>query len=127
VVIDKAYLESENCMFELTEIASRPDFAKHVFPIIMADAEIFRPVKRVIYVKYWEQQKADLEQARLSVGQENLQGIREELDLYEKIRNTIASIIDVISDMNTLTPEMHRGTGFEQLYSALDDALGIRG
>ncbi len=123
VVIDQAYLESDNCMFELTEIASRPDFAQHVFPIIMADAEIFKAVKRVGYVKYWEQQKADLEQVMMGVGQENLQGIREELDLYERIRNTIASMMDVLGDMNTLTPEMHRGTDFEQLYRALNQAL----
>jgi hypothetical protein len=29
--------------------------------------------------------------------------------------------------MNVLTPEMHRGTDFEQLYQALDDAIRAPG
>jgi hypothetical protein len=30
----------------------------------------------------------------------------------------------VLADMNTLTPQMHRGTDFEQLYRQLAAALG---
>ncbi len=58
-----------------------------------------------------------LDQKMRQVGQEYLQGIREELDLYEKIRNTIAGIMDVLADMNTLTPETRKGADFDQLYS----------
>ena len=32
--------------------------------------------------------------------------------------------MSVLADMNTLTPEMHRGTDFEQLYRQLAAALG---
>ncbi len=64
-----------------------------------------------------------LDQKMRQVGQEYLQGIREELDLYEKIRNTIAGIMDVLADMNTLTPEIHKGTDFDQLYTQLATAL----
>ncbi|MGK5681045.1 COR domain-containing protein [Actinoplanes sp. URMC 104] len=124
VVLDKAYLESENCMFELTEIAARPEFRDRVFPIVLADAGIFRPIDRVKHVGYWERQKAELEDAMRGVGQENLQGIREDLDLYERIRNTVAGITDILRDMNTLTPEMHRGAEFAQLHEALEKVLG---
>ena len=58
-----------------------------------------------------------------AVGQENLQGIREDLDLYETIRNTIARIMDILGDMNTLTVDAHRDSGFEQVYRSLDAAL----
>ena len=71
----------------------------------------------------WEDQRAALDQAMRQVGQENLHGIREELDLYEKIRNTIAEIIKMLADMNTLTPEIHKDTDFEQLYAQLAAAL----
>jgi len=57
------------------------------------------------------------------VGQEYLQGIREELDLYAKIRSTIAGIMKMLVDMNTLTPEIHKSTDFEQLYAQLAAAL----
>jgi len=125
VVLSKAYLESKNCMYELTQIASRPDFSRHVYPIVMPDAGIFDPITCVRYVKYWEKKKADLEAAMKEIGQEHLEGIRDDLDLYEDIRNTIARILDVLADMNALTPEMHRGTDFEQLYTQLATALQV--
>ncbi len=123
VILDDAYLRSKNCMFELTEIASRPEFRSRVFPVVMADAAIFDPVGRLGYVKYWEDKRAELDQAMKGVGQENLQGIREELDLYETIRNTIAGLMDVLADMNTLTPEIHGGSDFGQLYASLASVL----
>ena len=123
VVLSREYLQSKNCMFELTEIASRAEFASRVYPIVMPDAAIFDPISRLGYVKYWEDQRAALDQAMREVGQEYLQGIREDLDLYEKIRNTIAGLMDVLADMNTLTPEIHKGTDFEQLYTQLASAL----
>ena len=122
-VIDRAYLESPNCMFELTEIAAVKAFASRVFPIILPDAGIFDPLNRVGYVRYWEAKRAELDAAMREVGQENLQGVREDLDLYETIRNTVAKITDVLKDMNVFTPEMHKKTGFAQLYDALDAAV----
>lgn len=123
VVLDDAYLRSRNCMFELTEIADRAEFARVVFPIVLPDANIFDPVGRVGYVRHWEAKRAELEAAMREVGLENLQGIREDLDLYEKIRNTIARITDVLADMNTLTAAAHAGSDFTELYEALDEAL----
>ncbi len=123
VILSEEYLRSKNCMFELTEIAGRPELASRVYPVVMRDAAIFDPVGRLGYVRHWEDQQAKLDQAMREVGQEFLQGIREDLDLYAKIRNTIAGIIDVLADMNTLTPESHRDTDFEQLYAQLAAAL----
>ena len=56
---------------------------------------------------------------------EHLEGFREELDLYADIRATIGRITHVLKDMNVLTPQMHRGTNFEQLYRQLAAALEI--
>jgi internalin A len=123
LILDRDYLQSKNCMLELTEIASRPEFASHVYPIVMPDARIFDPVGRLGYVKFWEDQRATLDHAMRQVGQEYLQGVREDLDLYEKIRNMIPGIMDVLADMNTLTSEIHKGTDFEQLYAQLAAAL----
>lgn len=123
VILSQAYLESKYCMFELTEIASHPEFASRVYPVVMPDAAIFDPISRIGYIKYWEGKQAALDQAMRGVGQEYLQGIREELDLYAKIRTTIAGIMKVLAEMNTLTPEIHKGTDFEQLYAQLATAL----
>ncbi len=69
--------------------------------------------------------RAELDAAMKEIGQEHLDGIREDLDLYEDIRNTIGRLMSMLADMNTLTPEIHRGTDFEQLYSQLATSLQV--
>jgi internalin A len=123
VILSKAYLESKNCMYELTQLASNPEFARRVYPVVMPDARLFDPLTRLEYIGYWEKMRAELDAAMKKVGSEHLEGIRDELDLYEDIRNMIARIMDVLGNMNTLTPETHRGTDFEQLYTQLAAAL----
>ena len=53
----------------------------------------------------------------------NLQGVRDSIDLYTKIREMIARLTDTLKDMNTLTPEMHESSGFEALYRELEKSL----
>lgn len=123
VVLSKRYLESKNCMFELTEIAGRGDIRDRVFPVVLDDARIYDAVDRLEYIEYWERKREALDAKMKKVGGENLQGIREELDLFSDIRNTIARIVDILSDMNTLTPEQHRGSNFDALLQALESRL----
>jgi len=119
VALDDAYLRSPKCMFELTEIADRPDFAKRIFPIVLSDANITDPRARIGYIRFREQMRDDLARDMSTVKPEYLHGIREDLDLYEKIRNMIGGITEVLADMNTLTPEAHRDSVFDQIYAAI--------
>jgi GTPase SAR1 family protein len=123
VVLSKKYLESKNCMFELTEIAERDDIRDRVFPIVLDDARIYDALDRIGYIKHWEQKKKRLDDEMKKVGGENLQGIREELDLFARIRLTIAQIVDILSDMNALTPDQHRKSNFDSLLQALEARL----
>jgi Leucine-rich repeat (LRR) protein len=123
VVLSKAYLESKSCMFELTEICARGDIRDRVFPVVLEDANIYDAMGRLGYIKHWEQKKAGLDSAMKEVGSENLQGIREEIDLFARIRTTIAGIVDTLGDMNALAPEQHRGSSFHALLSALEARL----
>ena len=108
VVLSDKYLRSPNCMFELVEIAKHKDFYDRVFPIVLGDADIYNPVNRLKYIKYWEDKLSELDQAMKSVGSANLQGIREEIDSYDEIRDRISGLTSTLKDMNTLTPDMHR-------------------
>lgn len=123
VIIGEKYLKSENCMFELVQIAKHGQFSDRIFPIVLADAQIYKPVQRIKYVQHWEQQIKELDEAMKSVSSANLQGFREEIDLYTEIRNTIAELTNVIKDMNTLTPEMHTDSGFAELFKAIERKL----
>jgi len=123
VIISDKYLKSPNCMFELVQIAKNGQFYDRIFPIVLADAQIYRPAERIKYVQHWEQQIKELDEAMKSVSLANLQGFREEIDQYTETRNTIAELTHLLKDMNTLTPEMHSESGFEELYEAIERKL----
>jgi hypothetical protein len=120
VVISDKYLRSPNCMFELVEIAENKQFYDRVFPVILADANIYDAVKRIEYVKYWEVKRAELAEAIKSLDPANLQGIRDDMDLYDRIRDKVSGLTSILKDMNTLTPEMHLDSDFDILYTAIE-------
>ncbi len=123
VVVSDKYLRSPNCMFELIEIAENRQFHDRIFPVVLADANIYDPVKRIEYVKHWETKRAELAGAMKTLDPANLQGIRDDMDLYDRIRDKISGLTSILKDMNTLTPEMHQDSNFEALYNAIEKRL----
>jgi hypothetical protein len=125
VVISEKYLKSENCMFELVQIAKNGQFYDRIFPIVLADARIYKPIDRAKYIKYWDQQIQELNQALKSIDSAaNLPSLYKDINLYTEIRNTIDGLIDILRDMNTLTPEMHSESNFEALFKAVERTIG---
>lgn len=123
VVVSEKYLKSENCMFELVQIAQNGQFYDRIFPIVLADANLYKPVNRLKYIKYWEEQIQELDEAMKSVGSANLQGLREDIDSYTEIRRTIAELTNILKDMNTLTSEIHSETEFNALFQAIEQKM----
>jgi len=123
VVISEKYLKSENCMYELVQIAKNGAFYDRIFPIVLNDANIYKPIQRLQYIQHWEAQIHELNEAMKTVNAANLQGFRDDIDLYTEIRGTIAGLIDILKDMNTLTPEMHTESGFNELFQAVERKL----
>jgi small GTP-binding protein len=119
VVISDKYLKSKNCMFELIQIAENEQFKDRIFPVVLSDANIYDAVKRIEYIKYWETKKKELNEAMREVSAEHVQGIREEIDLFDNIRDEIAALTNTLQDMNTLTPDMHRDSDFQTLFNVV--------
>lgn len=122
-VISDKYLKSPNCMFELVQIAKNGEFYNRIFPIVLADAQIYKPVARLKYIKHWEDEIKELDEGMREVGAANLQGFREEIDQYTEIRNTIAELTNLLKDMNMLTPDIHSKSDFESLLNAIAQRL----
>ena len=120
VIISKAYLESENCMFELLQIAKHGKFYDRIFPIVLPDAKIYKPKDRIKYVKYWEQETNELDEAMKTVSSANLQGFREDIDLYTEIRNNLPQLTNILKDINSLTAKIHSESGFTELIEAVE-------
>jgi len=110
-------------MFELVQIAKNGEFYNRIFPIVFADAQIYKPVARLKYIKHWEEEIKELDEGMREVGAANLQGFREEIDQYTEIRNTIAELVNILKDMNTLTPDIHSKSEFEILLNAIAQRL----
>lgn len=123
VIISDKYLRSPNCMFELVEIAENRQFHDRIFPIILADANIYDPVKQLDYVKYWENKKAELAEAMKSVDPAHLEGIRDDIDTYDRIRDEVSGLTSILKDMNTLTPEMHKDSEFMAISIAIENRM----
>ncbi|MFN6536171.1 MAG: TIR domain-containing protein [Nostoc sp. EkiNYC01] len=122
-VISDKYLKSPNCMFELVQIAKNGNFYDRIFPIVLPDVQIYKPIERIKYIKYWEEQIKELDEAMKGVSAANLQGFREEIDLYTQIRHTIAELTNLLKDMNTLTPDIHSESDFDELSKAIAQRL----
>ncbi len=123
VVVSDKYLRSDNCMFELVEIAENKQFQDRIFPVVLADADIYKPVKQIQYIRFWEEQIKELKESIKGVDPTNLQGIYEKLNLYDRIRDNISNLIAILSDMNALTPDMHRDSDFSALYEAIEKRM----
>ena len=123
VVVSDKYLKSDNCMLELVEIAENKQFRNRIFPIVLADADIYDPVKRSEYVKYWETKRAELADAMKKLDPAHLQGLREDIDNYDRFRDEISGLATILKDMNTLTPEMHQNSDFKELYDAIEKRI----
>ena len=123
IVISDKYLKSENCMFELVEIANNNDFYDRIFPVVLSDANIYKPTGRLQYVQHWEDQIQKLETAMKAGGLGNLQGIYDDLNLYTKIREKISGLSDTLKNMNTLTPDMHRESNFTEVIKSVQAKL----
>ncbi|MBD2512157.1 toll/interleukin-1 receptor domain-containing protein [Nostoc muscorum FACHB-395] len=122
-VISDKYLKSPNCMFELVQIAKNGNFYDRIFPIVLSDAQIYNPIQRIKYIKHWEDKIKELDEAMKGVSSANLQGFREEIDLYTEIRNTVAELTNLLKDMNTLTPDIHSKSDFDELSKAIVQRL----
>lgn len=123
VVISDKYLKSRYCMIELVEIAKNKDLYDRIFPIVLGDAEIYDPVKRIKYVKHWEDKIKELNEEMRSVNLANLQGVQEDLNTYDEIRDNVSNLTSFLCDMNHLTAEIQEKSNFANLISELEKRL----
>ncbi|NCQ70261.1 MAG: TIR domain-containing protein, partial [Microcystis aeruginosa W13-13] len=123
VVISDRYLKSENCMFELVEIARNGDFYQRIFPIILPDARIHKDFERIDYLKYWEDEKAKLQAKYKQIDLAKTNSILATLNLYDEIRGNIDNLTNILKDMNTLNIDLHRQSEFAAMIEVVETKL----
>ncbi|MCC5641536.1 hypothetical protein LC607_00895 [Nostoc sp. CHAB 5824] len=107
-------------MFELVQIAKNGEFGDRIFPIVLSDANIYQPIDRADYILHWQAKIQKLEaKIKLLSSSANVPSLTRSINEYTEIRATIDGLVDILQNMNTLTPDIHSESDFEELLNAI--------
>lgn len=99
LLITDSYLKSSNCMYEVLEVMRDRRFTERIFPVVI-NSEIYNPVIRAEYVKYWQEEYDKLNDSLQGINVQNLGRLGEDLKRAQDISANIAEFLDKVSDMN---------------------------
>lgn len=101
-------------MYEVLEVMRDRRYRERIFPVVINKA-IYDVIDRVNYVKYWQQQYDELDNALKEIKIQNSGKLGEDLKIRQNIASNIAEFLDIVSDMNN--PEV------EDVYIAIKEGL----
>lgn len=110
-------------MYEAYRMFQSPFFRERVFPIVLADTDIFSIRGQVAYLKYWQAEYDALETEYRSVAASSptmAVPMAERLRDIEVTTRFINDFMAAVSDMNVLTSQLHTDSNFDQLISAME-------
>ena len=124
LVVSNKYLHSEYCMFELLQIYENKNIIQRIFPVVLDEVSIAKSTERLDLVKYWEKETESLEaKIRELKNLSYIEGITDDLNLYQKIRNNIANLTKILKDINTLNIKLHKDHDYQQLIESIQAYL----
>ena len=100
MIISKSYLKSPNCMYEVLEVFKDAQYKDKILSVVTSDADIYNPISRANYIKYWEEETQKLEETIKTLKLDNTAELTMDLRKYKLIETTIASFLDLIADKN---------------------------
>ncbi len=120
LVLSEAYFKSDYCMYELRRIYENKDFRHRVSPIVLSGTPFHKPIDRIPYLKYWENEIKNLQVALDGLEDPKYTlTLRSDLDGYAECRRLIGELQSVLADMNSLTEGVHRDTDFAALLARI--------
>ncbi|MEZ4896552.1 MAG: TIR domain-containing protein [Saprospiraceae bacterium] len=124
IVVSNKYLHSEYCMFELLQIYENKNILERIFPVVLDEVNIAKSTNRLDLVKYWESQTKELENKIRDLDSLSyIEGITDDLNLYQNIRAKIAKLTSILKDINTLNIQLHTESDFNDLFLAVKRRL----
>ena len=118
LLISDSYLKSVNCMYEVLEVMRDRNYSDKIFPAVI-HSEIYSPIIRAKYVKYWQDEFSQLESALKDIDVQNLGKLNEDLKRRQDISSNISEFLDVVSDMNN--------PNIEDVCVAIEEKLSQKG
>lgn len=103
LIVGEKFLKSEHCMSELVKISKNHRYRELIFPMILEGAKINDVFGRLHYIQYW-QQKTNKLQEKIKIGSlSNLQGIYDDLNIYDEISRSIGGMDYLLKAIHTLS------------------------
>ena len=99
LLISDEYLKSDNCMYEVLEVMRDRKYKNKIFPAIMCE-DIYKPIKRIKYVQYWQEECKKLNAEMQEIYPQNWGNLSETLKRYQNIAANIIEFLDTVADMN---------------------------
>jgi internalin A len=125
-VISDKYLKSPYCMYEMLEIERHGGFRERVFPIVLADARLRTLADQMDYVRHWQAEKKKVEDLirQLDPGTLRSDGLYGQYERYYRdVYNQLDKLIAILSNLNTLTPQLLEENSFERLLAEIEGQL----
>lgn len=124
VIVSDEYLISEYCMFEFKEIMHNSKrFEERLFPIVMADADIFKEINWKKYEKFWKDEIEKLKVDLKDMESERLYKSIESIKRYEEIYKSIPSMMDFLNTFNSLTLKTIKDESFTTLFEGINEKI----
>lgn len=125
IIFSEAYLESFNCVYELTGVLEHPDYMKRIFPIVV-DESVRGDNKYAELVNFWEQKKNDeklIIKKITSMDKETLVPLEEKVALIETFIHELSKLYEVLESLNAYSYEELVNRNFEPLVERIQDRL----
>ncbi|PWV45831.1 toll/interleukin-1 receptor domain-containing protein [Chitinophaga sp. S165] len=127
LVVSDKFLRSKHCMYEVLKISEHEDMYERIFPVVLSDARIYDKEDVLkIYINYWHRKTCALEEAiRQAPSLSDIPSVHDELRTFVAIERLLDRFTNMLSQMNTLVPEIHKETDFSALRKALQEQMKI--
>ena len=115
MLISDEFLNSENCMYEVTELTRDRDYKDRILQVILPSADIFNRKYRLDLIKKWNKRREELEEDLKQIPTESAGSMNNDLRYLRDISNHIASFLELLNDESCLSFKALKSNSFKEL------------
>ncbi|WP_062353393.1 toll/interleukin-1 receptor domain-containing protein [Bacillus kwashiorkori] len=119
LLISNSYLESVNCMFEVSQLIRDEDYIRKITPILVKNVTIYSIEDRLKYAKYWNDKYNYLNEEIRKLHIEDNVSLVEELKKVKDICSAVDDILSVLNRHQFFKLETHIQNEFNDVFKEM--------
>jgi Tfp pilus assembly protein PilF len=119
VLISDDFLKSQNCMNEMVHLFKEKDAWDKILPILIEGTTIFRPKDRAKYIKYWEEELANLQEEIANLPPYKSLSLHSDVKLVAEISMMIDSFLSALVKTKNIYLGDLKNSGYEELHKKI--------